>query len=181
MARKVKDDRNVKSINWIDDAERYIPIPGYENRKPSKRIKHLNREKTNCLFSRGIKKELIDFVYRSIVKLGLKDKKLIFTRGSVKVRGREVNHAIGLLELDWDVGISVKIPRLLNYDKRINLLINGKTHSLRLMEIIVLSCLIKMAVPGKNGGWYTDMSATIIALGWGRLDGEPAEVLQQKN
>ncbi|MCU0847438.1 MAG: hypothetical protein MUD12_06080 [Spirochaetes bacterium] len=171
----------MKSISWIDEAEIYALIPGYENKKPARKIKCLNRAKTNCFFSRGIKKELIDFIYRGVVKLGLKDRKLIFTRGSVKVRGREVNHAIGLLELDWDVGTSVKIPRLLNYEKKIKLLINGETRGLRLMEIIVLSCLLKMALPGKNGGWYTAMSATIIALGWGSLDGEPAEVLQQKD
>ena len=160
---------NITPLNWVKESNQYALIPGHEKRKPIRRIKSLNSAKGNCFFTPGISKNMMDFIYRAVTKLGLKDKKLLFSKGAVKQKNRSALNAVGISELDWDVGISIRIPHKLNYNQRMTLLINKKEHRLRLMEIIVLSALLHIAYPGKARSWCADMSASIISGGWPRL------------
>ncbi len=162
--------KKVVPINWIDESNQYALIPGHNKNKKIRRIKALKNVKGNCYFAHGVSKNLIDFIYRAVIKLELKDKKLLFSRGAVKQKKRSVVNAVGISELDWDVGTSIRIPQKLNYNYRVALLIDKDEHKLRLMEIIVLSCLLHIACPGKSSNWCSDMSASIIANGWGQLD-----------
>jgi hypothetical protein len=161
---------NIIDINRIDRVSRCALIPGYSNKKKVRKIKDLTKSRGNCLFTSGISHSMIDFIYRAIVKLRLKDKKFIFSRGAVKINGISVINAISIKKLDWDVGISMRIPHRLKYDYKIQITVENEEHELRLMELIVLSSLLRMTYPGKKSEWYSVMSATIIAGGWPMLD-----------
>ncbi|MCP4130165.1 MAG: hypothetical protein GY754_04205 [bacterium] len=169
---KNKKNTNVVAINWIDKAERWILVPGYANNKRIRRIKELSKVKENCYFTTGVAKKLIDFIYRSVIKLGLGEITLIFSRGAVKRYNRSVHNAVDICELDWDVGTSLIIPRTLKYGKTIQLLVDNEEHTLRLMEIIVLRGLLQVARPKKSSEWYSAMAATIITKGWSRFEEE---------
>ncbi len=169
-------------INWIDESDRCVIISGYENKRKSPRLKELRNRKGSCYFTRGVSKKCVDFVYRSVKRLGFEEKKLLFSRGAVKKNGMAVLNAIEVKELDWDVGVSIKIPARLSYEMKIDLIIEGERHTLRLMEIIVLNGLLRLAMEKKSDPWYADMAAAILALGWGVLErGEPPEVMKIKN
>jgi hypothetical protein len=160
---------NVVNINRIDKSEQYALIPGYANYKKTRKLKSLLKSKGNCHFSSGISHNLIDFIYRAVVQLKLKDKKLLFSRGAVKIKGRSVLHAAGIRELDWDVGISIRIPNKLNYKSITKINIDNTEFKIRIMEIIVLSALLHIANPEKPSGWCSDTAVSIIAKGWQQL------------
>jgi hypothetical protein len=169
--------KNVIPLNWIDESERWVLVPSYTSRGIRRRLKGLIKVKNNCYFTSGVAHQLIDFVYRAVVQLGLRDKKLIFSRGSVRRNNRPVINAVDICELDWDVGMSLIIPRTLNYKREIGLLVDNEEYQLRLMEILVLQGLLRIAYPEKGRRWHSAMAASIIAKGWGRLEGDnPAEV-----
>ncbi len=161
-----KNDLKIVHINRIRKTEKCAIIPGYKNKKKIRKLKELTRSKKNCLFSSNIASNLTDFIYRAVVQLKIRDKKLIFSRGAVKINGIPVLHATAIQELDWDVGISIRIPYKLNYNRIIKANIDSTEYSLRLMEIIALSALIHIAFPLKNSKWCSDMSVLIIAKGW---------------
>ncbi len=163
-------NQKIVPIDWIDESEQFALIPGHINNKKIRRIKELKKAKGNCSFAHGVSKNLIDFIYRAVTRLGLKNKKFLFSRGAVKRNNRSIINAVGISELDWDVGISMRIPRSLNYNHRIRLLVDKEERHLRLMEIIVLSALLHISYPKKNAQWCSNMSASIIAKGWDRLD-----------
>ena len=104
------------------------------------------------------------------MQLNLKDKKLIFSRGAVKINNKSVFHATAIRELDWDTGISIKIPHRLKYNNKIIIIFDNKEYHLRLMEIIVLSALLHIAFPRKASKWCTDSAILIIAGGWKEFD-----------
>ena len=171
--QKKKD--NIIPINWIDDAERYIPVPGYipKNRP---RLKSFIKVKGNCYFAHGVAHKIIDFIYRSVIKLDLKEKKMVFSRGAVKWKNKNIFNSVGIRELDWDVGISIIIPRGLNYNKMVKLSVDNEVKEFRFMELIVLSGLLRLAFPKKASQWYSLMATTIMAKGWDSLQDEPADV-----
>jgi hypothetical protein len=165
-------DNNSKIVhlNRIEKASRCAIVPGYYNKKKTRKLKELSKLKGNCLFSSNIAHGLIDFIYRAVVQLKLKDKKLIFSRGAVKINEMPVLHATAIYELDWDVGTSIRIPYKLNYNNTIKLTIDNSEYKLRLMEIIVLSALLHIAYPAKKTKWCSDMSVLIIAKGWPQFE-----------
>ncbi len=165
-----KNPSKIVPINWIEKSEQYALIPGHVKAKKIRRVKALKNSKGNCFFTSGISKFLVDFIYRAVIKLELKDKIFLFSKGAVKQHGKSVFNAVGISHLDWDVGISIRIPHKLNYNYSISLFIKNKEHKIRLMELFVLSALLHIAFPKKNSSWCSDMSASIIAKGWDRLN-----------
>jgi len=160
----------IVKINYINKASRCAIISGYNNKKKKRKLKELSKSKGNCLFSSNISHGLIDFIYRAVVQLKIKDKKLIFSRGAVKINKLSVLHATAIQELDWDIGTSIRIPYKLNYNNTIKVKIDNTEYSLRLMEIIVLSALLHISYPLKKTKWCSDVSVMIIAKGWPELD-----------
>jgi len=176
---KKKDKSKVVSISKVDDHEEWLLIPGYAKSKSIRRIKELKKVRGNCCFASGVPAGIMDFIYRSVVKLGLGEERLIFSRGAVKIKNQSVSHSVSVRELDWGVGTSVIIPRKLKYGSHMKLLIDGEEYSIRIMEIIILRALLKMAFPEKSLEWCSSMAAAVIAMGWKRLeDDEPPEVLR---
>lgn len=157
---------NIVNINYIDEANSCAIVPGYNNRKKNKKLKHLPKSKGNCFFSSGVSHNLINFIYRAVVHLGLKNKKYIFSRGAVKKNNVPLVYAVGVRELDWDVGISIRIPHKLSYNNITRLVVEKEEHEFRIMELIVLSALLRFSHPNKKIKWYSDMAAIIIAKGW---------------
>ena len=162
--KKIKS--NIVNINHINESNSCAIVPGYNNRKKNKKLKQLPKSKGNCFFSSGVSYNLINFIYRAVVHLGLKNKKFIFSRGAVKKNNISVVHAVGVRELDWDVGISIRIPHKLNYNDITRLLIGNEEHELKIMELIILSALLRFSYPNKKIKWYSDMAAIIISKGW---------------
>lgn len=164
-------------INWIDKTERYILVPRIEKKRVVKKVKRLIKVKGSCYFTLGVPLGLIDFIYRAVVQLDLRSRKLIFSRGAVKVKGGPSSNVVEVFELDWDLGTSIIIPRRRRYDTTMDFTIDGKVHTLRLMEIMVLSGLLRLKFPGKSEIWRSAMAASIIARGWKELTkGEPPSV-----
>lgn len=167
-------------INWIGDTEKYILVPRLERKRVVKKVKRLIKVKGGCYFTQGVPLKLIDFIYRAVVKLGLRDRKLIFSRGAVKVKGRPTSNVVDVYELDWDLGTSFIIPLKRSYNDMLNFIINGKTHSLRIMEIMVLSGLLRLVHAGKSEKWRSAMAAAIIAGGWAELQKQgPPDVCRE--
>ncbi len=173
--------QKIVPINWIEKSEQYALIPGHVKSKKIRRIKALKNSKGSCFFTHGISKSLMDFTYRAVIKLELKDRKFLFSKGAVKQYGKLVFNAVGISNLDWDVGISIRIPHKLNYNFTTSLIIQNEEHKIRLMELIVLSALLHIAFPRKNSSWCSDMSASIIAKGWDRLNkSRPLKITRQE-
>jgi hypothetical protein len=156
-------------INWIGDTEKYILVPRLEKKRIIKKLKRLIKVKGSCYFTQGVSHALIDFIYRAVIQLGLRNRKLIFSRGSVKVKGRTNSNIVEVCELDWDLGTSFIIPLKRKYHSKINLIIDGKEYALRIMEIMVLSGMLRLVHGNKSEKWRSSKAASIIALGWGEL------------
>lgn len=164
-------------INWINSTERYILVPRVVRTRVVKKVKRLIKVKGACYFTLGVPLGLIDFIYRAVVQLRLRDRKFIFSRGAVKVKGGSSSNVVEVFELDWDLGTSIIIPRRRRYDTSLDFTIDGNVHTLRLMEIMVLSGLLRLTFPDKSEIWRSAMAASIIARGWKELErGEPPSV-----
>ena len=163
---------SVVPINWLDESERWLVVPGTVLEKRKKRIKEISFEKSACHFASGVPKSITDFIYRSAKKLGLSnsENRLIFSRGMVRSGKDKKKYAVSARELDWGVGTLILIPRVLKYRETVRLSIDGKIHTLRMMELVVLGALLKIAFPGNTAEHYSDMAALIIAGGWKSLD-----------
>ena len=166
----MKNDKNNKvvSISWTDESDRCIIVPGSTSEKRS-RIRELRLAKSNCHFAAGVPRGIIDFIYRSVKKLKLDDKKIFFSRGVVKRGERNVKNSVSIHALDWDVGIHLTIPRSLKYRETIELRIENKDYTLRVMELLVLNALLRISTPGKKHHYYSAMPALILARGWKEL------------
>ncbi len=159
-------------INRVGKTEKYILVPRLERRRVVKKVKRLIKVKGECYFTLGVPVSLIDFIYRAVVKLGLRDRKLIFSRGSVKINRQPTSNVVEVHELDWDLGTSFIIPMKRRYATTLDFVIGGSRHTVRLMEIMVLSALLKLIHRDKSEKWRSAKAVSIIALGWGVLDGK---------
>jgi len=158
-------------INRLKKTEDRIIIPGgtVNNKSRPRRI-CLKHSRGRCRFAAGIPRSLMDFLYRATLKLNLGDSALVFSRGTVKRRGKAVMNAVAVRRLDWDLGTWVMLPRSLRCSSRIRVTVDGKAAALRTLEALALGALIKIARPGKRPWWYTGMAAAVIVNGWGALD-----------
>jgi hypothetical protein len=156
-------------INWFGDTERYIVVPRIERNKVVKKLKRLIKVKGACYFTQGVPYSLIDFIYRAVVKLGLKEHRLIFSRGSVKNGNRPTLNMVEVCELDWDLGTSIIIPQKRKYGSFAEFRVNGRKGTLRIMEIAVLSGLLRLTHRHKSEKWRSAKAVAIIALGWQEL------------
>jgi hypothetical protein len=162
-------ENNVIHLNWIDDTERWIVIPGTIKEGRKRRIKELFLRKNNCFFARGVPKSIIDFTYRSVKKLGLTEKNIFFIKGTVRIKKGVVKNAVMVKELDWDVGTLITIPAGMRYREKLILEIEGEKKDLRLMELAILHGLLQIAFPKKSSAFYSHMSALVIVRGWDQL------------
>lgn len=161
-------------INWIGDTEKYILVPRMQRKKVVKKVKRLVKVKGSCYFTQGVPHGLIDFVYRAVIRLGLRDRKLIFSRGSVRVRNRPTSNVIEVLELDWDLGTSFIIPLKRAYRSMVRFALGDATHSVRIIEIMILSALLGLVHRDKSEKWRSAKAVAILARGWGELQaGDP--------
>jgi hypothetical protein len=119
---------------------------------------------------------MTDFIYRAVTKLDLRKRKLIISRGSVRRKGRAALSTVDIHELEWDLGTCIIIPSRLNYDTHLTLLIEGEPHEVRIMEMITLAGLLKIALPAKSERWRASMAVSIITRGWDCLSREPLKI-----
>jgi hypothetical protein len=157
-------------INWVEDTEKYILVPRIERKRVVKKVKRLIKVKGACYFTQGVPYKLIDFIYRAVVRLGLRDRKLIFSRGSVKVRGKPTSNIVDVYELDWDLGTSIIIPLKRRYDSVQDFAVDGKVYPVRLLEIMVLSGLLRLVRGDRSEQWRSARAVSIITRGWGELE-----------
>jgi len=163
-------DQKIVPIDWVDDEERWILVPpGPAETRRRRRDKQLVYKKNRCLFASGVPRSIIDFTYRAVRKLGLSDRVLIFSRGTVRAGGVLKIREVSIRELDWGVGTLFTIPRQLRYGEHADLAVEGGTCSIRLMELAVLEGLLKIALPRRSPSYYRDAAARVIAFGWSRL------------
>lgn len=156
-------------LNWVDDTERWIVIPGTIKEGRRRRIKELFLKKNNCFFARGVPKSIIDFTYRSVKKLGLTGQTIFFIRGTVRTRKGVVKNAVMVRELDWDVGTLITIPSGMRYSDKLILEIECEKSELRLMELSLLHGLLQMTFPKKSSAFYSHIAALVIVRGWSHL------------
>jgi hypothetical protein len=159
-------DLKIVPINWIDEAERWIVVPGNPRGKHRRRTREIIYAKNRCFFTTGVPKNLIDFVYRSVRQLNLSDQTLIFSRGTVRTSKGLVRNAVSIRDLDWGVGLLITIPRILKYREMITRTVDSTDFSLRLMELVVLHGLLQIAYPRKRATFYSNNAVLIIAKGW---------------
>ncbi len=166
LRHTIQSNNNVIPLNWIDPSERYVVVPRNVNGKVRTYIKPLKKKKGNCYFTCTMPHALIHFVYRCAKKLGLHAQVLIFSRGSVKMKGKAVNHTISITRLDWDVGVSFVIPLRLRYDRKVTVEIEGCEHSVRLMELAVLGALLSVRFPSFSKDRCNELAIRILVGGW---------------
>ncbi len=170
--RSKTSDLKIIPINWIDETERWIIVPGTIQEKYRRRTKEIIFSKNKCSFATGVPESIIDFIYRAVKQLHLTDAPLIFSRGTVRTSRGLVRNAVSIHKLDWGVGTLVTIPRILKYREEITLQIENTEYSLRLMELVVLHGLLRIAYPGRGAHFFSSMAARILAKGWSQLDDE---------
>lgn len=167
-----KHPPKVVPINRVDKTEKYILVPRRVKSRVVKKLKRLIKVKGECYFTLGVPIALIDFIYRAVIKLGLRDRRLIFSRGVVKIRNQPTSNIVDVHELDWDLGTSFIIPMKRRYATSLDFIVDGKRHTVRLMEIMVLSALLKLVYREKSEKWRSAKAVSIIARGWASLDGK---------
>ncbi|MCX8123236.1 MAG: hypothetical protein N3F66_03620 [Spirochaetes bacterium] len=157
---------NIIPLNKIDNAEQYIVIPRRIKGKIQKVIKPLKKVKGNCYFTCNMPHALINFIYRSVKKLGIQDTKLIFSRGIVRINNRIVHNAVSKVALEWDLGISFIIPLKLRYNTFVTIEINNRDYTVRLMELAILIALMAHAHPSLPRKKHVEEAQKVLALGW---------------
>ena len=172
MGKSIRHEKIVP-INWIDDEERWILVPSNAPHPRRKRTKEIVYVKGNCSFATGVPKSIIDFIYRSVRKLRLTDRPLIFSRATVRNPSGLILKEVSIRELDWGVGTLITIPRALRYRDMTTLCVADTTYTVRLMELAVLSGLIRLALPGRSLRSCADMAARVIVHGWNQLGETP--------
>jgi hypothetical protein len=163
-------DLKIVPINWIDDAERWVLVPAHAGRSGRRRTKEIRYVKDRCYFSYDVPKSIIDFTYRAVRKLNLGERTLIFSRGTVRSARGIVKNAVSIRELAWGVGTLVTIPRVLKYGEHVQISFDGAPERFRLMELVLLHGLLRIAFPGKKPSFYRETSSRILVQGWRALD-----------
>lgn len=157
---------NIININTIDKTQRYIVVPRCIRGKVQKVVKPLKKVKGNCYFTCNMPHALINFIYRSVKKLGLTSSNLIFSRGTVRINNRVVHNAVSSTVLDWDLGISFIIPLKLRYNTFVTIEVDNNDYSVRLMELVILIALMAHAHPSKTRKKHIENAHKVLALGW---------------
>ncbi len=165
-----KDKQEVVPIGRVHDSERWIVVPGTIKEGKKKRIKEIRFQRKNCLFAAGVPSSIIDFTYRTVVKLNLREETLIFSRGTVRGTGGKTNRAVSVRPLDWDVGRLITIPREMRYRDHVAISLEGEEYSLRVMEMALLLGLLPLAFPGREKTFYPALAVAILVRGWKVLD-----------
>ena len=75
----MKNSAKVVPLNWINEVDRWIVVPGTIKENGRLRIKEVPLCKNNCFFASGVPKSIIDFIYRAVVRLNLKDRNIFFS------------------------------------------------------------------------------------------------------
>jgi hypothetical protein len=164
-------ESKIVPIDWIDDEERWVLVPGTLRQPRRILTKRIVYRKENCLFAVGVPKSVIDFIYRSVRQLGLSDRTLIFSRGVVRNTAGPLKYGVSIRELDWGVGTLITIPRILKYGEHIVLPSGAAGHRVRRMELVVLIGLLKLAFPDRTSKDHSIMAALILIRGWNQLHG----------
>ncbi len=160
--------KKIIPMDKTDPSDRWVPIP---NRcAGSLRLKGLFRRRGNCYFASGVPKDITTFSYRVALKLGLTKRTIIISRGLVRSGGLSRKDLVSLQELDWDVGMSMIIPRSLSRRERLEIRSNEATAGATTMELIVLAGFLRIAQPGRLPGWYNKMAMSIMLNGWKSLN-----------
>jgi hypothetical protein len=168
MAGKKKEE--VVPIDRVHDSERWIVVPGTIKEGKKKRIKEIRFQRKNCLFAVGVPSSIIDFTYRAVVKLNLREETMIFSRGTVRGARGKTNRAVSVRTLGWDVGRLVTIPRGMRYRDHVTVSLEGEERSLRVMELALLLGLLPLAFPGRENTFYPALAVAILVRGWKVLD-----------
>ena len=169
MGKSIRHEKIVP-INWVDDEERWILVPPTATHARKKRTKEIVYVKGNCSFAVGVPRSIIDFIYRAVRQLNLTDRPLIFSRGTLRTSSGLLLRGVSIRELDWGVGTLITIPRVLKYRDRKTLSLGSETCEVRLMELVVLSGLLRLASPGTSSPSCAGLAARILVRGWGHLD-----------
>ncbi|MCX7679692.1 MAG: hypothetical protein N2316_10810 [Spirochaetes bacterium] len=166
MHRSPRFSQKVIPLHWIDPCERWVIVPRVVNGKIRKTITPLKKKKGNCYFTAIMPHALIDFIYRSVKKLGLDKQVLIFSRARIKHRNRCLCNGVRIVYLDWDVGISFLIPQRLRYNTMVPVMIDGESFMIHLMEFAILGALLLVAFPSFSKKRCNEWAAQILAKGW---------------
>ncbi|MEW6526944.1 MAG: hypothetical protein AB1444_09780 [Spirochaetota bacterium] len=159
-------ENNIIQLNKIEITERYIVIPRLIRGKVQKIVKPLKKVKGNCYFTCNMPHALINFIYRSVKKLGLTSVNLIFSRGNVRIKNRIVHNAVLSTILDWDLGISFIIPLKLRYNTFVTIEVDNNDYSVRLMELAILIALMAHAHPSQSRKKHIENAHKVLTLGW---------------
>lgn len=162
----IMNKHNIININKIDKTEHYIVIPRRIRGKVQKVIKPLKKVKGNCYFTCNMPHALINFIYRSVKKLGLTNSKLIFSRGTVRINNRVVHNAVSSTVLEWDLGISFIIPLKLRYNTFVTIEVADNDYSVRLMELAILIALMAYAHPSQPPKKHVEDAHKVLCFGW---------------
>ena len=157
---------NIVNIHSIQDTEQYIVVPRRSKGKVQKVVKPLKKVKGNCYFTCTMPHDLINFIYRCVKKLGLTQTRLIFSRGTVRIKNNISYNAVSSVVLDWDLGISFIIPCKLRYSTFVTIEINNTEYSVRLMELAVLIALMAHARPSLPRKKHIEDAQKVLTLGW---------------
>ncbi len=161
----------VVALDWREPYDHWGLIPsGRETKGPRRRFKALTVRKGNCAFTRDVPRGMIEFIYRAVVRLKLQERRLAFTRGIVRKGAVSLTRAVAVRELGWGAGSAVVIPRALRFGERMRLVVDGESTSLRVMDLVVLNALLRLAHPGRRPAWYAAMAAAVIVRGWKSLE-----------
>ena len=158
--------KNIIQLNKIDSTHHYIVVPRRIRGKVQKVIKPLKKVKGNCYFTCNMPHALINFIYRSVKKLGLINSKLIFSRGTVRINNRIAHNAVSLTMLEWDLGILFIIPLKLRYNTFVTIEVADKDYSVRLMELAILIALMAYAHPSQPRKKHIEDAHKVLCLGW---------------
>jgi hypothetical protein len=161
---------NVVPIDRVDDAQRWVPARSGGSERARAGMRGFTRSRGTMFFSAGIPKGLVGFCYRSARRLDLASLSIFITRGTVtRGKGRIVRGA-SIRTLEWGVGYLVTIPRGIRYADTMELRIGEEVHSFRIMEIVALGALMRLAWPRRSMEYLTSLAAQVLARGW-KTDG----------
>lgn len=161
----------IVSLDWREPCDHWDLVPaGRETKGPRRRFRALTVRKGNCAFTRDVPRGMIDFIYRATLRLGLRGRRFTFVRGMVRKGGKSLAMAVAVRELGWGMGSAVVIPKSLRFGERTALVIDGEKADIRVMEIVVLYALLRLARRDHAPEWHAAMAAAVIARGWKSLE-----------